>query len=364
MTKKEVYLPGMSIGEDEELTVDMSAYCFLHHLNVEWPSLSFDFIREKGKDTNVVCIVSGTQASENIQNRLMFMNIKGGVSDEEERDPILKDISVNMSSDTNRVRVTAGTDAFLTAVWSSDGIVHVYSVDGLFGDCCRIREVYSTKKHNTEGFGLGWSLEDNFLASGDQDGVLCIHEAPSSGLKLISSIKTTRGSIEDISWSPVEENVFGSCTTDGFLMLWDIRKKDPVVEKKIHSVDVNVISWNKIKTNLLASGCNNGGFSVWDLRKIEEGTSIENKWHGGDITSIEWSPTDESVLAVSGDDSQTTIWDFSIVESEKEEEFPIHLMFIHQGQQEVKEIHWHPTQHGFLTTTASTGFDLFKPISL
>jgi ribosome assembly protein RRB1 len=109
---------------------------------------------------------------------------------------------------------------------------------------------------------------------------------------------------------------------------------------------------------------------VWDLRAIRAKTTLANfHYHRGPISSIEWAPQDESVIAVSSADNQVTIWDLSVEADEDQgtsmdpslAEFPPQLLFIHQGQNNVKEVHHHPQIPGVVVSTAEDGFNVFKP---
>ena len=91
---------------------------------------------------------------------------------------------------------------------------------------------------------------------------------------------------------------------------------------------------------------------------------------------MEWHPKDFSVLASSGADNQIALWDLAIEQDSEQEktdgnnqdlelkEVPPQLLFIHQGMQDVKELHWHQQIPGLLIATSQTGFDVFRTISV
>ncbi|KAJ3093614.1 ribosome biosynthesis protein rrb1, partial [Physocladia obscura] len=404
-----VFLPGDALQDGEVLVADNSAYEMLHQMHVEWPCLSFDILRDQLGQLRkhfpmAAYIVAGSQAEKQKDNKLYVMKMSDlhrtkhddddGMNDDSDsddddnldEDPILEFKTVPHHGGVNRVRAMQHPESHIVASWSEYGKVHIWDLTTVVasldtpGVVSNVsKPIYTVDRHNkVEG-----------LLTGDINGKI-YHTSLHSN----SSFQTDgqaftghRSSIEDLQWSPAEESVFASCSADGTIRVWDVRTRNKAqLSWQAHNTDVNVISWNRLTDRLLASGSDSGEFSVWDFRTIS--TNMHQKqqpqataaaaasfnWHRKPITSIEWHPAESSVLAVSGDDDQITLWDLALERDAEEEpmmanvaaatrndgnggkvEVPPQLLFIHQGQESVKEIHWHPQCPGVLVSTALNG---------
>lgn len=318
-------------------------------------------------------------------------------------------ITIPHEGGVNRVRsinvVNEGVlQRVLTATWADTGRVYIWDLQPAFVELAGfglqdpsslrrepLKPIHVVNKHRSEGFALSWSpLAPGRLLAGDCDGAISLTEVLPARVQTGEFFQSHQGSVEDLHWSPSESTVFASASTDGTVRLWDIRmpRNQAALAARVSTSDVNVISWNRLSNHMLASGADDGVFATWDLRTWPAssggGVAAEaasatplytSDWHRGAITSVEWSPHDASVLAVAGADDQVTIWDFAleqpesegaaaVVEAGSDRAVPFNLLFIHQGQKEVKEIHWHPQLSGVLVTTALSGFNIFKTISV
>lgn len=126
--------------------------------------------------------------------------------------------------------------------------------------------------------------------------------------------------------------------------------------------------------HLLVSGSDSGEISVWDLRSFysskdsSPNAAATFTWHTKPITSVGWHPTDPSVFAATGADDQLTIWDLALESEGPESDIqsvPPQLLFVHQGQKDMKEFRWNRTKglEGLIISTSYDGFNIFKTIN-
>ncbi|KAG2229772.1 WD40-repeat-containing domain protein [Thamnidium elegans] len=402
-----LYLPGQPLAEGEVLEADQSVYVMLHNLDVRLPFLSFDILEDKlGEERKnypaTAYVAAGTSLPGDRSNEVLVMKMSSlhktqqDDSDDEDdpdaldEDPILEYRSIPHNGCVNRLRVMPQqSERSIAATWSETGKVHVWDltsamqsleVPGAPANSTQ-KPLHTINNHGREeGYAMDWSsLEAGRLLTGDNNGRIYHSLLTSTGMTTDNvAFREHKSSVEDLQWSPTERNVFASCSADQTVKIWDTRnKKRSAVGIHASNSDINVITWNKKASYLLASGHDDGIFSVWDLRTFKGGASQPTpvatfKWHNGPITSIEWHPTEESVLAVSGADNQLTLWDLSVEPDTEQEgrltnegvEVPPQLLFVHQGQEDIKELHFHRQIPGCVISTASTGLNIFKTISI
>jgi len=267
----------------------------------------------------------------------------------------------------------------LVAAWSDLGEVNLFDTSPLIRALEGPSKIPSTEalytsKHKHEGFALDWSpVTEGRLATGDCGRNIHVWEPSQGGRWVVDSTPFVghKHYVEDIQWSPTEATVFASSSSDQTVRVWDTRNKNAAgLSFKAHDSDVNVISWNKKVAYLLVSGSDDGSFSIWDFRYINQGKPAANfKWHNTPISSVEWHSEEESVVAVATTD-QITLWDLALEKDQEDEKInngevtvPPQLLFVHQGQTDVKELHWHPQIPGLLLSTAANGFHAFKTVN-
>ena len=372
------------LKKDEVLDFENAAYRVFYRTSVEWSCLSLDPVPTQEICTDfpyTVYVVSGSQAQDDVNkvyvmkwselNRTQFDDDEPSSSDSENEDLPEGDEAVIESEEfkhdgaVNRIRAFA--DRNVVATWSDTGAVSIFDIGPqltkLYENGPRVKKTVAPLgrfEYSTEGYALEWSQEGRLYAGNDH---LHVYQPQEATWTEVACYAGHTGSVEDIQRSPVEASVLASCSADRTIKVWDTRTAHSDSQLTIpdaHTGDVNVISWNTLETSQIASGSDDGSFKVWDLRFANKQAAYI-QWHSDSITSIGWNPKDSSELAVSSADDRLTVWDLAVEEEEEVEEgYPSQLLFIHQGQEDIKELRFHP-QYAFIISTAVSGFNLLQP---
>ncbi|CAK0738302.1 hypothetical protein CVIRNUC_001023 [Coccomyxa viridis] len=421
-----VWRPGVDeVGEDEELQYDPTAYDCMHAMSLDWPCLSFDIVRDglggpRSAFPHTVTLAAGTQAAGPKQNSLAIMKLSNLVQgrhgskavkddseddlsdsdsdDDEDGAPVMHLRQIQQACGINRVRIMPQHSSTI-ATWGDDGRVQVWDAGAQVQDLSAAHDAKAQRgkrlpqrpkhmhAHSTEGYALDWSaVAEGRLASGDCRRGIHVWDPTSSGSWSVSGpFSGHEDSVEDIQWSPTEGNVLASCSVDRTIRIWDSRVREaPQLTVTAHAADVNVISWNPLASHTLASGGDDGVLRVWDLRAFSadraanEASFVANfAYHRGPVTSLEWCPFESSVLTTTSADGQLAVWDLALERDPEEEaalaasmnaaspdDLPAQLLFVHLGQADLKEAHWHPQIPGMIISTAVSGFNIFKPANV
>ncbi|XP_075224195.1 WD repeat-containing protein 1 l(2)09851 [Lycorma delicatula] len=413
--ERKVYLPGQPMEEDEKLVHDPSAYIMLHNANTVAPCLSFDILHDdlggiRETFPLTMYLVSGTQTEKANKNRVILMKLsnlnKTQEENEEESDddsedsedeeeikkkPNMDFIQLKHHGCVNRIRSTVLNNSVLAAVWSEIGKVtildlkpHLQTLDSAAASAYKnvetkreeVKPLFVFAGHQTEGYAVDWSpCSSGVLATGDCHRNIHLWK-PTNDSWIVDQrpLVGHQKSVEDLQWSPNEVNVLASCSVDKSIRIWDVRESPAnackLTVENAHQSDVNVISWSRNEP-FIVSGGDDGFLYVWDLRVFQTGKSVARlKHHGAPVSTVEWHPSDASVFASGGEDDQIAIWD---LEAERDDsssmeedvkDLPPQLLFIHQGQKEIKELHWHSQIPGVIISTAVSGLNVFRTISI
>ncbi|QPG94215.1 hypothetical protein C2857_005394 [Epichloe festucae Fl1] len=399
----------------QTLAPDLSTYEMLHNLSTPWPCLSFDVVRDSLGDNRkaypaTMYMVAGTQAeSAKASDNQLLVNKFSGLSrmdrqeeeesdddDDEDADPILESRAIPFNSTTNRIRAhqipsnEPGRPATtLTATMTESSNVFIHDVTphlasfdnpGTTITAQQNKPISTIRAHKTEGYAVDWSpmVPGGKLLTGDNDGLIYVTSRTDGG-GWVTDNRPFQGhtsSVEEIQWSPSEQSVFASASSDGTIRVWDVRSKSrkPAITVQVSNYDINVMSWSRQTSHLLASGADDGTWGVWDLRQWKTNADKPQPlasfdFHKEQITSLEWHPTDDSIMAVAAGDNTVTLWDLAVELDDEEskdtagvKDVPPQLLFVHYLK-DAKEVHWHPQITGSLVATGEE-FSVFRTISV
>ena len=282
-------------GRPEEMEYDAAAYDCLHAFSHEWPSLSFDILKddmgdERTQFPHAFFMVSGTQADRANKNALSISRVgrlkkTGGGTKTKKKDRNNRNSKNsdkkknNNSEDSDEDDSDSDTDDFDASnpLKSGKPTLHVSSVSHP-GGINRIRLM----PQNT-AICATWSDSGHVLT-----------------WDISSAFRSLQNSVEDQK----NQNVVNE-------------KKLKIAPKKVHSKHKEegyALDWSSVTTGRLASGDNTGSIHVW-----EPNDANATDWNidcgytdghdGKSVEDIQWSPSESTVFASCGGDGGVSVWD-------------------------------------------------------
>ena len=328
------------IEEDEELTYEASAYDMLHALRVDWPCLSIAVLgdalgQQRRRFPHTAYAAGGTQADASENNKILLLKmsdlhktkhdddsdseVDSASDDDADEDATIVFKSIRHVGSVNRLKAMPQAN-YVLATWSETARVHIWDakqhIEALDNAAVRANAnappLHTITAHRVEGYALDWSsVVTGRLLSGDGASEIRLWERQGESGVWTGDATPFRGhtaSVEDLQWSPVEADVFASCSVDRSVKVWDARtRRQPALSFEAHASDVNVIAWNKRVSYLVVSGADDGSFRIWDLRQLggsggggggSSAPAAHFQWHTQPICSVEWSPDEDSMIAV------------------------------------------------------------------
>jgi protein transport protein SEC31 len=238
-----------------------------------------------------------------------------------------------------------------------DGTVNVYNPAKIVDGAPSGAIITKLAKHQGAVRGLDFnSFSPNLLASGAEDGELCIWDlANPTKPSLYPALKSnaggpTAGEVSYLAWNHKVQHILASSSLNGSTVVWDLKRQRPVIS----FTDPNsrrrcsALQWNpEVATQLIVASDDDRSCSlqVWDLRNSIS-PAREFVAHSKGVLAMAWNLQDPSLLLTCGKDNRTLCWDTEAGEVISELPASANWNF---------DVQWSKTAPGILSTSSFDG---------
>lgn len=198
------------------------------------------------------------------------------------------------------------------------------------------------------------SIAPNLLASGAEDGEICIWDLanplePTHFPPLKGSGSASQGEVSFLSWNSKVQHILASTSYNGTTVVWDLKKQKSVISV----VDpirrrCSALQWHPdVATQLAVASDEDGSPSIklWDMRNTMTPVK-EFVGHTRGVIAMSWCPNDSSYLLTCGKDSRTICWD--TISGEIAYELPA-------GTNWNFDVHWYSKIPGVISASSFDG---------
>lgn len=273
------------------------------------------------------------------------------------------------------------------------------------GDCKKNIHIWTMKTHNDWNIDqhplvghensvedIKWSPEEaDVLASCSVDKSICFWDLrnQAQARNIIKIPDSHKSDVNVIDWNKRSKNLIVSGGDDGVVKVWDMRylKKNPqetapVAQFDYHKKPITSVEWDPNDDTVIAVASEDDRLTLWDLAverdieqeeaeqakpmELEENSDKADNGDKKDDSSSSSSSSEEDADEEDGEEDNDDKMEDDDEENGVEyglKNVPEQMLFLHQGQAEIKELHWHPQYRGLLISTALNGLNIFKTIS-
>lgn len=311
---------------------------------LEWRSNSI-FIFPKAKfnatDDNKRKILIGTDTEMMESNYVILLQCDYNMSNVNEKISI-----VRKYKHPGNVLNVIGIDESKCITASSDNHLYLYNLKQNANEVSTKPELM-LNEHSKICTSISLNNSSTLLLSSSEDGLVCLWDLNTIGnlgiLKPMHTISSHNNKIvNDVNWSPCNDNIFASGGNDNYITFYDKRTIDNYQKIKTLS-PITKVAFNYLNNNLFISANGNNITDLWDLRNTK--VKLHSfKYHKDAITAIKWSNCNENLFASASKDKSLVFWDIKLLEQYKSpvstEDNPFEASLIHYFKEQICDIDW------------------------
>jgi len=201
--------------------------------------------------------------------------------------------------------------------------------------------------HDTAIRSMEWSNNDQWMITGDHEGIVKYWQTNMNNVKAFSAHKEA---VRDITFAPSDMK-FATCSDDVSIKIWDFTRCAEETVLTGHGWDVKCVDWHPV-TSLLASGSKDNLVKLWDPKSGKNLTTIHG--HKNTILAVEWNRNGNWLLTGSRD-QLLKIFDIRTMRE---------LQTFRGHKKEVTTATWHPVHEDSFTSGGYDGSIIFWRVGL
>lgn len=192
--------------------------------------------------------------------------------------------------------------------------------------------------HDTAVLSLNYSHNDDWLLSGDQDGVLKFWQPNFNNVNVVNA---HGDGIRDVVFSPTDSK-FVTASDDSTLKIFNFSNAKEEKVLKGHNWDVKCCDWHSTK-GLIVSGSKDNLIKLWDPRTGTAITTLHGFKHT--ITKTRFQPNGGNLLASVSRDRSLRVFDLRTMKD----------LFLYRSESDLSSLAWNPIHKNMISVGCYDG---------